>query len=924
MFESDETLLNKAKTDILNERYSSAEKKLLKLINKKYKDAYYVLGDLYEHQNKASQAVKYYQFAANDGNIDAMIKVGDLCSDKGNSNYNSQKALLYYEMGADNDNAYCLYQLGIMSANFEGKIHHYNEAISYLEKAIAIDASYTSDIAYYLGKCYLEEDLDSAMSWYEEAYHAGNMNGAYELVSLYEEQNEIDKVKQIYRDIIIATNDIETKFKLAQLLQSDNKQDALSYYHQIISELESLSSMNDKQTNIYLTSLYGLGNLYYANNPLNPAYAMSITYGDTNTNSDNSKAISFYELAAKLNHKESINKLTQLYQLGQYDDKLHLLKPKQVEKPKVKHYQNNPEGEKLYQTGMLYYDKEDYQTAIDYFQKAADKGNIDAYNKLGYCFKFGKFVTKDYTKAFEWFEKSADLGNTYGMYQLALLYDFGNGVKQDEQKAAQLYLQAYQQLNDHDLDDYNLGILYNNLGNDFRKGIGIQKDYKMAFELLNKAIEYDKEYAPRNLGHMYYYGQGVSIDYLKAFQLYEQSANAGNEYAMDDLGYYYKHGTHVNQNYQKAYEWFKKSADANDNYGMYQLGLMYYYGQGVEINYSKAMAFYESAAEGGNISAMNDLGFYYKTGTHVTQDDGKAFFWFQKSANENDAYGLFQLGQMYNFGRAVVEDKTKANECYNKAIQIIETTNETIGGNNNLGILYANLGNNYRLGKGITKDYQKAFDLLSKAVEYGNAFGMRALGLMYFNGQGLTVSYLKAFDLYEQAAKGGNIPAMQDLGFYYKTGKHVEKDYQKALYWFNQGVAKNDVYSMFQLGTMYEFGFGVTIDYVKSNEWYLKAVERVEKDNSLLKNSVNRSTLYNNLANNYRRGRGIQQSYQKAFELLSKVESYENKYVMYNLGLMYKNGEYVSQDYNKARYYFDKSANKGHQSAKKELEKLSV
>ncbi|MCD7893419.1 MAG: SEL1-like repeat protein [Erysipelotrichaceae bacterium] len=43
---------------------------------------------------------------------------------------------------------------------------------------------------------------------------------------------------------------------------------------------------------------------------------------------------------------------------------------------------------------------------------------------------------------------------------------------------------------------------------------------------------------------------------------------------------------------------------------------------------------------------------------------------------------------------------------------------------------------------------------------------------------------------------------------------------------------------------------------------------------------------------------------------------------MYNLGMMYKNGEYVFQNIQKAKSYFENAAAKGHELAQKELDKL--
>ncbi|MCD7839129.1 MAG: tetratricopeptide repeat protein [Erysipelotrichaceae bacterium] len=846
MFENDETLLKKAKLDISNGRYNAAEKKLLKLINKKYKDAYYVIGDLYEHQNKPSQAVKYYQFAANDGNIDAMIKVGDLCSDRNNDNYNSQKALLYYGMGADNDNAYCLYKLGVMAANIDGKIHHYDEAISYLKRAMAIDASYTSDIAYYLGKCYLEEDLDTAMSWYEEAYHAGNMKAGLELVKWFEGRNEIDKVKQIYQDIIIATNDIEIKFKLAQLLQSDNKQAALSYYHQIIDELESLSSMDDRISNIYLTSLYELGNLYYT---YNPVYATSLTVGDSNTNSDNTKAISFYEKAATLGHEESINKLTQLYQKGEYDNKL-----KPIEDTTNTDIEENQQEENTIDDNIKEYEKK------------ANNGNLKAIDYLGDYY----YDQNDYEKAFYWYEKALKKKDNYAMYKIGIMYYYGYGVNQSYQKANKILLDAQKQINRvHSMikDKKVLSDFYLLLGDSFKHlAIAGQDVGKYAVYYYEQAAKLKDDRAMYLIGKLYYDGDIVSYDASLAFDWFSKAAKKGNNDAYNMLGYYY---LYVKEDYDNAMHWFKDAIKQNHNDAMYNLGLIYtqkgdynqagywfeqayqlvqsdnkiadddlgtlyeqlgycyYYGKGVqqsyddaykvfikaidygnisvsawlignmyleghsvEVDHVKAIEYYEKAAHDGNTTVMEDLGYYYRVGKYVQQDQQKAIYWYTQSANKGSAYAMFKLGIIYGN----ISDHQNSFSWYNRALQLVESGKHNMD-DSDIGSLYNNLANKYRNGQGTSQNYPRAIRYYETAINYGSSYGLYNIGDMYLNGE------------------------------YYNLG-YLQKDYLEARYYFEQAEEKGNKPALIALGKIYEEGLGVYTNLDKALEYYKKAYDK--------------------------------------------------------------------------------------------------
>ena len=60
----------------------------------------------------------------------------------------------------------------------------------------------------------------------------------------------------------------------------------------------------------------------------------------------------------------------------------------------------------MYSLGNSYYSKNDYKKMIEWYEKAADKGNTDAMYNLGFCYEYGKGVDIDYKKAVEWFKKS--------------------------------------------------------------------------------------------------------------------------------------------------------------------------------------------------------------------------------------------------------------------------------------------------------------------------------------------------------------------------------------------------------------------------------------------------------------------------------------------------------------------------------------
>jgi TPR repeat protein len=125
----------------------------------------------------------------------------------------------------------------------------------------------------------------------------------------------------------------------------------------------------------------------------------------------------------------------------------------------------------------------DNDKAREWYEKAADKGSVDAMVSLGVLYANGQGVAQDYAKARQWYQKAADKGSADAMYKLGNLYDDGHGVAQDFAKAREWY---------------------------------------------QKAADKGSVEAMFTLGLHYDYGQGVAQDYAKAREWYEKAADKGD------------------------------------------------------------------------------------------------------------------------------------------------------------------------------------------------------------------------------------------------------------------------------------------------------------------------------------------------------------------------------------------------------------
>ena len=95
----------------------------------------------------------------------------------------------------------------------------------------------------------------------------------------------------------------------------------------------------------------------------------------------------------------------------------------------------------------------DLTKAIEWYQKAADKGHALAQTNLAYFYLFGIGVTKDEKQAFELYQKAAKQNCAPALKSLAFMYMQGLGTNQDVPKAFASLEQAYRILPDDILWD---------------------------------------------------------------------------------------------------------------------------------------------------------------------------------------------------------------------------------------------------------------------------------------------------------------------------------------------------------------------------------------------------------------------------------------------------------------------------------------
>ncbi|EBU3880441.1 sel1 repeat family protein [Salmonella enterica] len=86
--------------------------------------------------------------------------------------------------------------------------------------------------------------------------------------------------------------------------------------------------------------------------------------------------------------------------------------------------------------------KRDLQKGGQWYELAAAQGNVDALINLGEIYYSGTQVPLDYARAFEFFERAAEMGKSRALNYLAWMYSNGQFVDTDCRKAAELFAQG--------------------------------------------------------------------------------------------------------------------------------------------------------------------------------------------------------------------------------------------------------------------------------------------------------------------------------------------------------------------------------------------------------------------------------------------------------------------------------------------------
>ena len=285
------------------------------------------------------------------------------------------------------------------------------------------------------------------------------------------------------------------------------------------------------------------------------------------------------------------------------------------------------------------YIKESTELAFEGFNKAAQKGNVDAEVILGRIYELGyvyEVPSPNYSNSIKWYMKAAQQGNALAQFSLGEMYDEGLGIPQNYSDAIDWYTQSAQQ--GHIDAEVVLADIYFD-------GKEAEQNYAEAAKWYAMAAQAGDAHAQYMLGRMYEQGRLVPQDFAKTVGLFVQAASLSDENC-DPHGWCpppsrdidcgtldacqlegYMPGIFLHTSMEKKIG----NEDVRD--GMSAAGLLdeFYMGNQIPKDYDAEFPrFYKKAAQGDARSQLL-LGIYYENGWGTSRNYVKAYEWFARA-----------------------------------------------------------------------------------------------------------------------------------------------------------------------------------------------------------------------------------------------------------------------------------------------------
>lgn len=276
--------------------------------------------------------------------------------------------------------------------------------------------------------------------------------------------------------------------------------------------------------------------------------------------------------------------------------------------------------------------KKNIPLAIEYLDKAAQKGHAQSSSLLGFEYQKGINLSQDTEKAIHYYELSSQNGDPSATYELGKLYaDGAPNLKPDPQKAFEYY--------------------------------------KKAIPLFVKSLEKETPKLPEKLaanfrltlGNMYLEGKGTPKNEKEAFSWYMKGALQGDQLAQQQVALCYMNGTGTPKDPAESRKWFDKAGSGNTP----QVALFKAISLMESEGKARAEKEFDQLAQSGDARTKAIVAEIYRTRYESPE---KTFFWMKQAADAGDPDAQCAVGVLYWKATGTTWNPVQAIKWLKKAV----------------------------------------------------------------------------------------------------------------------------------------------------------------------------------------------------------------------------------------------------------------
>lgn len=253
--------------------------------------------------------------------------------------------------------------------------------------------------------------------------------------------------------------------------------------------------------------------------------------------------------------------------------------------------------EALFRTAEELYNRREFEGAYALALPLAEAGFSPAETLVGRCHMLGKGAEKDLPAARGWFERAANKGDMEAQCRLGTAYLTGMGGERNATLAVKWYEKAAEQ---------GFPAAEVRLANAYRDGTGTRKNLRRALKWYEKAAAQGNEEAADAAEIL----REIFAD-RKAFSRDLLLAEGGDVAAMKRVAHAYEWGEGTKKSGNRAKVWYLRAAEAGDAEAQYKAGSLLLFAK--KADYNGALDWFERAAAQGYEGAAEEVAFIKET-----------------------------------------------------------------------------------------------------------------------------------------------------------------------------------------------------------------------------------------------------------------------------------------------------------------------